>query len=165
MTNFKLLNQTLIDTVANAAANSQRLRKNHNFHELSDQVQRFLNIMQPGTYVRPHRHLRPDNQNGFEFFLVLQGKVGVLLFDQSGTILETTQLSYQNHNYAIEIPEGTFHTLVALAPNTALFELKEGPYHPQTDKDFLTLFPAEGTSEAQAQVQSWEAQFADALSN
>lgn len=159
MTNLKLLNQTLIDTVANAAANSQRLRKNHNFHQLPEPVQRFINIMQPGTYVRPHRHLRPENQNGFEFFLVLQGKVGVLLFDQSGTIIETIQLSSQDHNYGVEIPEGTFHTLVALAPDTALFELKEGPYTPQADKNFLCVFPSEGTPEAQAQLQVWEAEF------
>ncbi|AFZ43821.1 hypothetical protein PCC7418_1641 [Halothece sp. PCC 7418] len=159
MTNLKLLNQTLIDTVANAAANSQRLRKNHNFHQLSEQVQRFINIMQPGTYVRPHRHLRPEDSNGFEFFLVLQGKVGILLFDQSGKVIESERLSSEDHNYGLEIAEGTFHTLVALEANTALFELKEGPYVPQTDKEFLTLFPNEGTAEAQAQVQSWEAHF------
>jgi len=161
MTNLKLLNQTLIDTVANAAANSQRLRKNHNFHELSEPVQRFINIMQPGTYVRPHRHTRPEERNGFEFFLALQGKVGILLFEESGTVIHTEQLSPQHHNYGIEIPEGTFHTLVALAPNTALFELKEGPYVPASDKDFLTTFPPEGTPEAQAQVRSWEARFTD----
>ncbi|NBD33472.1 MAG: cupin fold metalloprotein, WbuC family [Cyanobacteria bacterium] len=159
MTNIKLLNQTLLDTVANAAANSQRLRKNHNFHQLSEQVQRFINIMQPGTYVRPHRHTRPDDRNGFEFFLVLQGKVGVLLFDEAGTVIHTEQLSPEQGNYGIEIAEGTFHTLVALARNSVLFELKEGPYIPATDKDFLSIFPPEGTPQAQAQVQVWEAQF------
>ncbi|HIC0138358.1 TPA: WbuC family cupin fold metalloprotein, partial [Enterobacter hormaechei] len=39
------------------AANSPRLRAHHNFHpELSDPVQRLAIAMEPGTYVRPHRH-------------------------------------------------------------------------------------------------------------
>lgn len=156
---IKLLSQDLINTVAKEAENSKRLRKNYNFHDLPDQVQRFINIMQPGTYVRPHRHTRPEEMNGFEFFLALQGKIGVLLFDEKGEVIHQEKLSPQDKNYGIEIAEGTFHTLVALAPNTVMFELKEGPYIPSSDKDFLTAFPREGTKEAQKQVTAWESLF------
>ncbi|MFP4133165.1 MAG: WbuC family cupin fold metalloprotein [Halothece sp.] len=156
---IKLLNQSLINTVAKEAANSERLRKNYNFHELSETVQRFINIMQPRTYVRPHRHTRLEDKNGFEFFLTLQGKIGVLLFDHQGNITHQEQLGEESENYGIEIAEGTFHTLVALAPNTVMFELKEGPYVPTEDKDFLPQFPTEGTKEAQTQVKTWEALF------
>ena len=157
---IKLLNQSLIDTVAKEAAHSERLRKNYNFHDLSDTVQRFMNIMQPRTYVRPHRHTRPEDKNGFEFFLLLQGKIGVLLFDEQGNITHSEQLGAESENYGIEITEGTFHTLVTLAPNTVMFELKEGPYVPTRDKDFLPQFPDEGTTEAQTQVKNWESLFA-----
>jgi cupin fold WbuC family metalloprotein len=157
---IKLLNQDLINTVAEEAASSERLRKNFNFHQLADKVQRFINIMQPGTYVRPHRHTRPESINGFEFFLALQGKIGVLLFNEQGEVIYQEQLGPQHNNHGIEIAEGTFHTLVALAPNSVMFELKEGPYLSASDKDFLSSFPSEGTPEAQAQVQAWEAQFA-----
>lgn len=156
---IKHLNQDLINTVAKEAANSERLRKNYNFHELSDKVQRFINIMQPGTYVRPHRHTRPEEMQGFEFFIALQGKIGVLLFDESGNVIHTETLSLEEGNYGIEIAEGTFHTLVALAPNTVMFELKEGPYIPTSDKDFLPNFPQEGTTTAREQVKIWESYF------
>ncbi len=158
---IKLLNQDLINTVAEAAKNSKRLRKNYNFHELPDKVQRFINIMQPGTYVRPHRHTRSEDINGFEFFLALQGKIGVLLFNEQGEVIHQEKLSPQDNNYGLEIAEGTFHTLVALAPNTVMFELKEGPYIPSSDKDFLSAFPPEGTSEAKTQVKAWESLFAE----
>ena len=52
------ISESLFAQVAQQAANSPRRRKNHNLHQESDLVQRFLNVLQPGTYVRPHRHLR-----------------------------------------------------------------------------------------------------------
>lgn len=44
--------------------------------------------------------------------------------------------------------------MVALAPGTVLFELKEGPYRPLGDKDFAAWAPAEGTVEAAA-LEDW----------
>jgi hypothetical protein len=41
-----------------------------------------------------------------------------------------------------------------------MFELKEGPYVPSTDKDFLDGFPLEATAEAHAWVKKWEMYFA-----
>ncbi|MGB7416110.1 MAG: WbuC family cupin fold metalloprotein, partial [Thermosynechococcaceae cyanobacterium] len=75
---IKYLSQELFDTLAQDALALPRLRKNFNFHDLPEVVQRFLNVMQPGTYVRPHRHLRSETENGFEFFLVLQGEIGFI---------------------------------------------------------------------------------------
>ena len=47
--------------------------------------------------------------------------------------------------------EDQFHTLVALEADSVIFELKQGPYQPAQDKDFLNGFPNEGTSEAARQ--------------
>ena len=55
--------------------------------------------------------------------------------------------------------ENHFHSLVALAPNTVTFELKQGPYQPTADKDFLALYPAEGNPQAAVQEQQWRALF------
>jgi len=41
-----------------------------------------------------------------------------------------------------------------------MLELKEGPYKPSTDKDFLPMFPAEGMPEAQHWVSKWQSYFA-----
>jgi hypothetical protein len=41
-----------------------------------------------------------------------------------------------------------------------MFEIKQGPYVPTADKDFLASFPLEGTPEAAAQERAWRALFA-----
>ena len=81
------LDQDLFDAVAAAASAAPRRRLNHNLHAAPDLVQRFLNVLQPGTYVRPHRHLRDIPGAGFECFLVLQGAIGLLLFDETGDLI------------------------------------------------------------------------------
>ncbi len=151
-----LITQDLFDQVAAQSRQTPRRRKNYNFHTLDEKVQRFLNVMQPGTYVRPHCHRRPPGVNGFEFFLVLQGCLGFIVFDPKGEIHQSLEISAQGPQYGLELAAETYHTLVVLAPDTIILELKEGPYHPQTDKDFLEQFPPEG-SEATAQVmQDWQ---------
>jgi hypothetical protein len=42
-----------------------------------------------------------------------------------------------------------------------MFEIKQGPYNPAADKDFLPQFLAEGTPEAAAQERAWRALFTD----
>jgi len=40
-----------------------------------------------------------------------------------------------------------------------MLEIKEGPYEPTSDKDFLSTFPPEGTAEAAAQERAWRGLF------
>jgi cupin fold WbuC family metalloprotein len=156
---LKRLDQALFDAVANRARSSPRLRRNHNLHTEPDPVQRFLNVLQPGTYVRPHRHLRQEPGAGFECFLVLQGAIGVLLLDGAGQVVQRERLDAAGPLRGLELAAGQFHTLVALHPDSVMFEVKRGPYSPTTDKDFLAGFPAEGTAAALAQAQAWAALF------
>ncbi|MEA5464797.1 WbuC family cupin fold metalloprotein [Leptothoe sp. PORK10 BA2] len=152
---LKPLSQELFNSVSQQAAALPRLRKNHNFHQHPDRVQRFINVLQPGTYVRPHRHVRSSDANGFELFLVLQGEIGFLVLDGQGQVVQTERLSAQGPTYGLELEEGQYHTLIALAPDTVMFEIKEGPYIPAADKDFMANFPLEGTLDAERQVQAW----------
>ncbi len=156
---IKCLTQELLDSVAADSRRSPRQRQNYNFHDLSEKVQRFINVLQPGTYVRPHRHLRPQAVNGFEFFAVIQGEVGILILNENGQILRSLRVSAAGPTRAVELPEGTIHTLVALTQDTVILEFKEGPYDVGADKDFLAGFPAEGTAAARELVLIWEAEF------
>ena len=156
---LKRVDQSLFDAVSRVARQHPRLRKNHNLHQESDLVQRFLNVLQPGTYVRPHRHVRNQPGTGFECFLVLQGVIGLLVMDHDGTILHQERLEATGPLRGIELAENQFHTLVALEPNTVMFELKQGPYQPTEDKDFLKGFPSEGSADASAQEQLWRDRF------
>ncbi len=133
------------------AALSPRRRLNHNLHpQLDDPVQRFFNAMQPGTYVRPHRHTDPAR---WELFLILRGEVAVLLFDDQGRVQERHELAAAGDLIGIEIPPGAWHTLVAKQPSV-LFELKQGPYNPLSDKDFAPWAPAEGEA-LSAPCEAW----------
>lgn len=157
---IRYLSYSLMTRVAQQAAENPRQRQNYNFHDLAETVQRFLNVMQPGTYVRPHRHCPTPDMNRFEFFLVLQGALGILILDAQGQVLQQAVLSADSELRGIELPPGTYHTLIALAPNTVMFEVKQGPYSVSTDKEFLTLFPEEGTPEARELVERWQQLFA-----
>lgn len=156
---LKRLTTDLMAQVAAQAQSHPRLRQNYNFHDPAERVQRFLNVMQPGTYVRPHCHHQLAGANRFEFFLVLQGALGLVVLDQQGQVLQTEQLNAQGPTQGLELAAETYHTLVALTPNTVMFELKEGPYDAQTDKEFLPMFPLEGTPAARQWVEKWEQYF------
>ncbi|AFZ30081.1 hypothetical protein Glo7428_1519 [Gloeocapsa sp. PCC 7428] len=162
---FKRVTQDLLDDIAQKARSSPRLRQNYNFHELGEKVQRFINVLQPGTYVRPHRHRRDAGVNGFEFFLVLQGELGMIIMDENGEILNQERVGASSGTRGVELAEGTYHTLVALTPDTIVLELKEGPYDPSTDKEFLESFPAEGTVAARQLVTTWQSYFTDLIAD
>lgn len=90
---------------------------------------------------------------------MLQGALGLLVLDRQGKVLHTEQISAQGPTQGLELAAENYHTLVALVPNTVMFELKEGPYDAQTDKEFLPMFPLEGTPEAHQWVETWVQHF------
>ncbi|SBO43976.1 WbuC family cupin fold metalloprotein [Cyanobium sp. NIES-981] len=149
------IDQALLDQLSARARQAPRLRRNHNLHQLPDRVQRFLNGLQPGTYVRPHRHVRDGAGGGFECFVVLQGAIGLLVLNAAGEVIGRERLEATGPLKGIELAEGQFHTLVALSPDAVMLELKQGPYQPAADKDFLPQFPSEGSLEAAAQERQW----------
>ena len=153
----KPLTLSLLAHTGAQARVSPRLRQSHNLHQLTDRVQRFVNVLQPGTYVRPHCHRREVGRNGFELFAVLQGELGVLILDKTGHVDQYFRVG--GDPWGLELAEGVYHTLVALQPDTAILEIKEGPYEAASDKDFLPQFPLEGTAEAAALVQLWTGYF------
>ncbi|MFN7228852.1 MAG: WbuC family cupin fold metalloprotein [Synechococcaceae cyanobacterium] len=159
------IDQALFDAVAAEARQLPRLRRNHNLHQENDLVQRFLNVLQPGTYVRPHRHSRDRPGSGFECFVVLQGAIGLLLLDGHGAVTRLERLEAAGPVRGIQLAEDQYHTLVALTPDTVMFELKQGPYEPTADKDFLGGFPLEGTAEAGVQELAWRHLFDSAAAN
>ena len=152
------IDQTLLLQTVNEARTSPRLRKNANFHPTDDfPAHRLINAMQPGSYVRPHRHLDPTKD---ETIIVLQGRFGYLSFDEHGAIQEAIELTPGGPVFGIDIPHGTTHTILALAPNSVFFEAKAGPFIPLKTEEIASWSPAEGTDEANALWLTWRARFA-----
>ena len=88
--------------VSNDAKLSVRKRMNHNFHkEYTDPVQRMLNAVEPGTYIRPHKHENPDK---IEVFIILKGRVVVVEFDEKGSAVDHVILDQDGGALAVEIP-------------------------------------------------------------
>ena len=150
---LKLFDAAALAGTLAAAAGSPRRRANLNLHPtLADPVQRLLNVFQPGTYVRPHRH----EASRFELFLAVSGRVAIVTFDEAGEVAEAAVVG-AGAAWAVELPGGTWHTVVSLAEDTALFEVKPGPYRPLAETDFAPWSPPEGTAAAAEMVRRWEA--------
>lgn len=143
---FKI-DKNLTDGLIVKASKSNRRRINFNFHkEESDTLQRMLNVMNKDTYFCPHKHINPDKR---EAFILLRGKIMLIEFDDLGNITESFILSRENESFGCEIKQRSYHTLICLEENTILYEVKDGPYDPLTDKIFAPWAPKEGDPDCQ----------------
>ena len=111
-------------------------------------VQRLLNFLQPGTYVRPHAHEQPE---AVENVVVLRGAVRFFLFDNAagGEVIARGTLK-EGGAGMIDIEPGVWHAFYPLAPDTVILEVKRGPYSAELDKVFPAWAPPEGSPEAGA---------------
>lgn len=125
---MKIIDKQLLDSTTDRARQSPRLRMNYNFHEqLDDPINRLLNAMEPGSYIRPHRHLNPDKE---EIFLLLRGKAMLFLFDNDGNITGKLLIDPLAGSYGAEIEPGVWHCLLVMEPGTVVYEIKTGPFAP-----------------------------------
>lgn len=142
---LKIVSKNLLDELSHKAAHSPRKRLNLNFHEeFSDPINRMLNAFEPGTYIQPHKHENPDKR---EVFIVLRGRMLMVIFDDSGTPIDFILLDPELGIYAIEIPKGVWHSVISLAAGTVVYEIKDGPYIQPLDKNFASWAPKEGDLE------------------
>jgi len=139
-----------LNRLTSQAAAAERLRANLNLHEqLSDNVQRLAIAMEPGTYIRPHRHLQT-----WELLTPLRGRFVVLQFDDNGKVLSRTLLG--EGAQLLEMPAGTWHAVLSVDHGGVIFEVKQGPYQPLREEDTQSWAPAEG-GEGIAAVLRWYA--------
>ena len=122
-----------------------------------EHAHRMLNALAVGTYVRPHRH--EDKHKG-EGFIILRGKLALLIFDEAGEVNyeQSRVLSGDNGCLGMDIPPGVWHSLVTLE-DSVIYEVKGQPaggYISERDKDFATWSPPEGSLEAAACLQMLE---------
>jgi len=151
-----LLGRADLGRLSAEARLSPRRRRNRNLHEMDDVVHRLFNAIEPGSYVRPHRHLSPPKA---ETMVVVSGRLGLLVFDEDGAIQSTTVLESGGETFGVEVPPGTWHSFVSLAPGTVVFEAKEGPYVPPGGADSAPWAPEEGAAEATNRVAIWHKLF------
>ena len=118
-----------------AAGASTRKRSHLLLHaDQQDRVQRLLIALEPESYVRPHVH-----GEQWEMIVLLRGRFDFLIFDPQAELVQRLAMSVASP--VVQIPRGTWHSGVALAPETLVLEIKPGPYRPN---EFASWGPAEG---------------------
>lgn len=149
---------TLLNDLVGRAKNSSRLRAIHCLHSGDwEHCHRMLNALIPGTYVRPHQHAS-DYQS--EAFILLQGKLALLIFEQEGKVdfAQSRILSLPDGMFGMDIPPRTWHCLVALE-DTVIYEVKghpSGGYVQERDKSFAPWAPEEETLEGRDYLRKLE---------
>ncbi|WP_347901984.1 WbuC family cupin fold metalloprotein [Pseudomonas purpurea] len=156
MTTPSFLDQTLFTELAEKAAANPRGRQHHNFHQMEEPCHRMAVGLQPATYIPPHRHLSDDKA---ETLLVLQGRLGVLIFDEAGQVVAKRVLQGGGDTLGVDLPAGVYHGLVVLEANSVMFECKSGPYRPVGEGEHAHWAPREGEPGV-AEYHAWmRAQF------
>jgi cupin fold WbuC family metalloprotein len=89
----------------------------------------------------------------------MRGRLGAVIFNEDGTIREKAVLEPGGPAVAIDVPHGTFHTLVALEPDTVFFEAKAGPYRPLESPERAAWAPQEGHPQAREYLSALVALF------
>jgi len=139
---MKVITSDLVAQLSAEARQNPRLRKNYNFHPSDEsRCHRLLNAIEPGSYIRPHRHLDPEKD---EAFILLSGKLGIVVFSDDGGIAEQTLLSHDGGNLAADISHGVYHTALALETGTVIYETKAGPFR-QLNENENALWAPEGS--------------------
>ena len=146
MSTIRFIETALLDATSAMARSSPRRRRNHNFHPADDYpAHRLLNAIEPGSYVAPHRHLDPTKD---ETMLVVRGRLGLLIFDDSGRVVESAVLIAGGERSGVDIRHGCWHSVLALEPGTVFLEAKAGPYVALTDAERAPWAPVESDAAA-----------------
>lgn len=133
----KLFDKEFVDKLFAEAAESPRLRQNHDLRNSSDDTsQRMLNALMPDTIVPIHQHT-----DTAETVICLCGKLEEILYEREEvtkedgtadvTFKETARymLCPEQGAYGMQIPAGVWHTVNVIEPSV-IFEAKDGAYVP-----------------------------------
>jgi len=153
---MRIIDQALLDRLSAEAREIPRLRKNFNLHPSDDFCcHRLLNAMEPGSYIRPHRHLDPLKD---ESIVMVRGRMGLISFDEKGEVIGSYILTAGGGNVAVDVPHGQFHTIISLENGSVFFESKAGPYLPLSEEEKARWSPAEGSPETASYLERLEKQ-------
>ena len=124
---------SLLNSLTQQAKSSPRLRASYDLrNSASDNSQRLLNALEPGTVVPIHRHPATS-----ETLVVLRGKLKETFFNDRGEITGAFVCEAGSEIFGCNIPAGQWHTVESLESGTVIFEAKDGKYEPTKDEDIL----------------------------
>jgi hypothetical protein len=140
---IQLINGELLEALHDEARGLERLRQNFDMRtSLEDTSQRMLNVMEQGTHVPIHRHLRTS-----ESVICLEGCLDWVFYEElpgvdTGGPVHDGELAVDDTAFAevarfricpreklygIQVPKGAWHSIEVYEPST-IFEAKDGAY-------------------------------------
>ena len=131
-----IITQAILDELTAKAKESPRLRMNMDLRNCeSDQSQRMLNAIEPGSDMPIHRHRHTS-----ETVVCLRGSLVEEFYDELERICtESIELTPNGPNVAVNVPAGQWHRVWAKETGTVLLESKNGVWEPLGDEDILKL--------------------------
>jgi cupin fold WbuC family metalloprotein len=128
----------------------------------SEPLQRMINALEPGSYIRPHRHHDPSKA---ECIVLLTGVLGFVTFHSDGMLdIDNCFLLHRTKGMlAVDVRENLWHTFFALERGTSVFEVKAGPFDARRDKQAAPWAPAEDSPDAPSYLASLEEIFRSRL--
>lgn len=139
----QLINDDLLKSLHLQAKMSARIRQNFDLRNSpADGSQRMLNVLEVGTHVPIHRHLKTSETN-----ICIEGCLDVIFYDElpcveSGGFLHDGETAVDETQfverarirvcpregvYGIQLPKMMWHSIEVYEPST-IFESKDGAY-------------------------------------
>lgn len=139
----QLLDSGLLEGLHEKAATSERLRQNFDLRTTpEDGSQRMLNVLEVGTKVPIHRHLKTS-----ETVVCMEGCLDWVFYEEMAGVdtggpvhdgetaadetqfVETARFRVcpREKVYGIQVPKGVWHSIEVHEPST-IFEAKDGAY-------------------------------------
>lgn len=143
---MKIFSANQLNALVTQAEGSPRLRQHQNIHTGFDEpCQRLFNAIEPGSYIRPHRHLSVPRE---ELLVAVRGLMALVTFDDAGQVQRIVRFGSEKHGadlaIGVELSPEIWHTVLALVPGSVLLEVKAGPFDPAQPKDLAHWAPEAG---------------------
>ena len=147
---MKIFDVQYLENLTSHAKVGSRLRQHRNIHQSYQEAsQRLFNAIEPGSYIRPHRHACDPKD---ELLIAVRGLMAIVTFNDQGALTNVLRFGTERHGYDMavgaEVSSNTWHTVIALEPGCVLLEVKAGPFDPNQPKDMAGWAPEEGTTSA-----------------
>jgi cupin fold WbuC family metalloprotein len=128
-----LIDTNLLNALTAQAKASPRLRMNFDLRNSpTDQSQRMLNALEPGTVMPIHRH-----QNTSETVVVLLGKVKWLYYNDEGELTDTILVEANGNICGLCVPIGQWHSIECLESGSVILETKDGAWEALKEEDVM----------------------------
>lgn len=97
------------------------------------------------AYIRPHRH-----EGETESFLMLEGRMRVVLFDDHGTPVDRFEMTEKPLGgcFLCRVEKGTWHTMLPLTPVVVFVETTQGPFDAERHNTYAEWAPSPEDAEA-----------------